>query len=70
MTYRKAMSVPELLSWAHEETQYADGMERMLPDLPEELHDGIRAQIRAHRDRAQWLDMQVEIHLNRMSPDE
>lgn len=64
------MSVPELLSWAHEEMLYADGMERMLPDLPEELHAGIRAQIQAHRDRAQWLDMQVEIHLDRMSPDE
>lgn len=64
------MSVPELLSWANDETQFADGMERLLPDLPEELQDGVRAQIQTHRDRARWLDMQVEFHLDRLSPDE
>lgn len=66
MTQRKSMSVHDLLQWAHDETTMADGLERLLPDLPPDLQAAMRGQIQSHRDRARWLDMQVADYFDRL----
>lgn len=65
MTKDKVMTVAELLRWAYEETQMADGLERLLYDMPEDLQPALKAQIQAHRDRSRWLDRQVAYHLDK-----
>jgi len=59
------MTVNELLRWAHEETLMADGLERMLNDMPADLYQPMKAQMQAHRNRSRWLDQQVAYHLDR-----
>ena len=54
------MTIGELLVWAYEETQLADGMERLLDTVPEDLRPALVKQVAAHRERSRWLDHQVE----------
>lgn len=63
MTFNKIMTVSELLRWAYEETQMADGMERLIPDMPEEVQESLRRQVIVLRERSRWLDQQVQYHL-------
>lgn len=66
MTNRKVvMTVSQLLAWAYQETQIAEGLERLLPDMPEEVQAAMKEQVQAHRDRSRWLDMQVEYWLEK-----
>jgi hypothetical protein len=53
------MNVNELLAWAYDETQMADGMELIVDGLPEEVQPSVRKQIALHRRRSRWLDEQV-----------
>lgn len=64
MTEKKVMTIGELLAWAHEETKVADGLQRMMQTLPEELHSLIQVQINIRRERSRWLDHQVEYSLD------
>ena len=54
------MTIADLLTWAYEETQMADALERLISTLPEELRPAIAKQVAAHRERARWLDALVE----------
>ena len=55
------MTIGELLTWAYEETQMADALERLIQTLPEELRPSVAKQVVAHLERARWLDEQVEL---------
>lgn len=63
MTFNKVMTVSELLRWAYEETVMADSMERLIPDMPEEVQESLRRQVIVLRERSRWLDQQVQYHL-------
>jgi len=54
------MTIGEMLTWAYEETQMADALERLISSLPEDLRPAVAKQVAAHLDRARWLDEQVE----------
>lgn len=64
----KPMSVADLLEWSHQETLVAEGIERLIPSLPEQVQEDMRAQAEAHRHRASWLDTQVRHWLDRHDP--
>lgn len=54
------MTVNDLLGWAYQETQLAEGLELIAPSLPEEVQASVMAQAVEHRRRSRWLDQQVE----------
>jgi hypothetical protein len=60
MIEKTVMTIGELLAWSHEETTLANALEAMKSTLPEEVHPALEKQIRARRERASWLDHQVE----------
>ena len=54
------MTVGEQLAWAIEETQLADSLEMMKPDLPAEIWPLLDKQIALRRERSRWLDFQAD----------
>jgi hypothetical protein len=58
------MTIGELLTWAYEETQMADALERMIETLPDDLRPALEKQVAIRRERSRWLDLQVEHALN------
>lgn len=58
------MSIPDLLSWAHEETKLADALEETLAAFGDAIGLDVAASVRRHRERSRWLDEQVAFKLD------
>lgn len=53
------MSIPDLLSWAHDETKLADALESSMADFGAMIGVDLKESIARHRARSRWLDEQV-----------
>jgi hypothetical protein len=53
------MSIPDLLSWAHDETKLADALESSMSEFGIMIGLDLEASIARHRARSRWLDEQV-----------